>query len=321
MRKWVAIWFGEPWIVLCLSLGGAISIWFIWVKYGIAWAFARVSQVATATSSVASAASASSSDVMAQIGQSGDAFGGGNALFAAVAGGLVFWAGFMQAKSLKEARAAYERQQFESTFFELLALTRVLLERFETNREDPSSARSGAAALDSYAFGVDKAVKENVASSETLDVARKLVRTFSAYYRGHPSAFGPYFRSMYQTFKLVADSSLSPHDQTRFANIARGQISEGAVFLLAMNGMTELGFNVIPYIEKFGLREHMHRQYLARYKPAFRLAYHDRAFLGSKQRDGEPCVATSKQRSDYFVREVEEPIAAGGLRTDPDLSD
>lgn len=216
------------------------------------------------------------------------------------------------------SRYAYERQQFESTFFELLKLTRELQERFFIARTETSDEIAGARALDAYAAGIYKRTGDE-SSPSTTDTARQMVRIFNGYYRSHPSAFGPYFRSMYQTFQHIDDSRLNDDDKRSFANIARGQISEGAVFLLALNGLTELGFNFIRYIEAFGLLEHMHRRYLGTYKDALLVGYHNQAFMGSKQRQAALSTASPKQRPDFFVREIQEPIAAGGYPANPDL--
>ena len=98
------------------------------------------------------------------------------------------------------------------------------------------------------------------------------------------SAFGPYFRLLYQTFKHVADSKLTDAEQIRYANIARGQISEGAVLLMALNGLTYDGYKFIPLIEKFGLLEHLHRRYRQTCGPYLLLGYRPRAFMGSVER-------------------------------------
>jgi hypothetical protein len=112
-----------------------------------------------------------------------------------------------------------------------------------------------------------------------------LVRAFlTKAYDRQPSAFGPYYRILYQTFKHVADSTLSEAEQIRYANIARGQISEGAVLLLALNGLTYDGFQFVPLIERFGLLEHLHRRYRTTCERYLLLGYRPRAFLGSTER-------------------------------------
>ena len=175
------------------------------------------------------------------------------------------------------ASVAYAHQQFESTFFELLKLTRELQERFkrEVNVNHRDVVRSGPEALGSYAASISKRFRaRNLPEPSDLEMARGLVQTFyESTYRSQPSAFGPYFRSMYQTFKHIDESQLGADDKTHYANIARGQISEGAVLLLALNGLTPLGHNFIRYIERFGLLEHMHRNYRARFKAALLVGY------------------------------------------------
>ena len=326
---------GNPWLVFGLSLSGALFAWFAWTRWGLAWGHGLVAQsmhvgnadITAASSSASVAASAASAphrDVLNEISQTGQAYGGGSALFAAIAGGLVFWAGFMQARALKESRGAYAHQQFESTFFELLKLTRELQERFKTEWHELSEVvvseqRKGAAALDAYAASIVKRTPGQLGATET---ARCLVKIFRGdFYNKNPSAFGPYFRAMYQTFKHIADSKLKHDDQKRFANIARGQISEGAVLLLALNGLNDLGFSFIAYIERFGLLEHMHRHYLARFKTALLVGYHERAFMGSTARKTQKDGEAPKQGADFFIREIQEPIAAGGDPANPDLAD
>ena len=250
-----------------------------------------------------------------QIGQVGEAFGGLNAALTAIAGALVLWAGVMQHQTLKHARAEALRereeageerhsrkiQQFESLFFRMLELSRDMTARIETPRvwvralyTNPAEQATtfetkpgpkGNSALHHFAWRIDTGWTPPADTKEQL---RRLVDRFKkrAYNRA-PSAFGPYFRMLYQTFKHVADeSSLTEAERVRYANIARGQISEGAVLLLALNGLTVDGYKFVPLIERFGLLEHMHRTYRARYREALLIGYRPRAFLGSELRAG-----------------------------------
>jgi hypothetical protein len=230
-----------------------------------------------------------------ELGQTGDSFGGLNALLTAIAGALVFWAGFMQHQTLKQVReeAKSERshrniQEFESLFFRLLELTATAVERIEgPKRSDKQLPRhKGTRALDSLA----RSLYDHVGAhrGNQTDSQKQLFALVEGYltkiYDRQPSAFGPYLRLLYQTFKHVAESTLSEEQQVRYANIARGQISEGAVLLLAVNGLAPNGYKFVPLIEKFGLLEHMHRRYRTEYEQALGLGYRPRAFLGSQER-------------------------------------
>lgn len=243
-----------------------------------------------------------------ELGQTGDAFGSLNALLTAVAGALVAWAGFMQHQMLKQAKqeATAERegrkiQQFESLFFQLLGLSAAVTERIEGPRRKGKvtslvpgkgnthamlTGQKGPRALDAYARKVFNALSalppEQQADQQRLEALVKYFLT--EVYDKRPSAFGPYFRLLYQTFKHIHESTLTPGEQIRYANIARGQISEGAVLLLAINGLTYDGYKFVPLIEKFGLLEHLHRRYRAEFEPALQLGYRPRAFMGSEER-------------------------------------
>ncbi len=234
----------------------------------------------------------------AELGQTGDSFGGLNALLTAVAGALVFWAGFMQHQTLKQVREqakaerAYRQfQEFESLLFRLLELTATTVERIEGPKRKGDSAGSlprhkGTRALDSLSRSLFDSVGSH--RGNQVDAQHLLGALVGGYlteiYDRQPSAFGPYLRLLYQTFKHIAESPLSEQQQIRYANIARGQISEGAVLLLALNGLTPNGYKFVPLIEKFGLLEHLHRRYRTEYEAALSLGYRRRAFLGSQER-------------------------------------
>lgn len=298
------------WLVLLVGILAAVLLWIWWLFDGMDRAhkvvLARAAPATTVTQPVSTNTDASAgapmkeerSTMFTELGQTGDSFGSLNALLTAVAGALVFWAGFMQHQTLKQAReeAQKERanrqiQEFESLFFRLLELTSTAIERIEgPKRKDASSnllpRHKGTRALDSLARSLFDSVGSH--RGDQTDFHQLLAALVEGYltkvYDRQPSAFGPYFRLLYQTFKHIAESGLSESQQIRYANIARGQISEGTVLLLAVNGLTPTGHKFIPLIEKFGLLEHLHRRYRAEYQDALGIGYRPRAFLGSKDR-------------------------------------
>lgn len=232
-------------------------------------------------------------EVFAELGQTGDSFGGLTSLLTALAGALVAWAGVMQHQTLQQARKEAkderlhrQRQEFESLFFQLLQLSAAATEKIERIfKEKPALNRSGSQALDSYARSIFKQIPSHQQGWSDADLLNSLIESFfTRMYDRSPSAFGPYFRLLYQTFKQVDDSDLTDDQKIRYANIARGQIGEGAVLLLALNGLTEAGFKFAPLIEKFGLLEHLHRRYRKAYYKILLLGYRPRAFMGSEER-------------------------------------
>jgi hypothetical protein len=258
-----------------------------------------------------------------EIGQTGDSFGALNALLTAVAGAFVFWAGYMQYRSLKLAKAEAVRereartlQQFESLFFQMLGLSRELTDRIERivtktvhrpffkEPDAPILDRKGAAALDSYAALLASFEPDRESNEETL---RRLVDRYHRFVYGRsPSAFGPYFRLLFQTFKFIDEAAIGEEEKVRYSNIARGQISEGAVLLLAANGLGLFGHRFVPLIEKFGLLEHLHSEYREKFDAALRLGYRQRAFVGSAERSNLPIESAPLLPEGHFKESAQQ---------------
>ena len=93
----------------------------------------------------------------------------------------------------------------------------------------------------------------------------------------------------------------------QYSKIARGQLSEGAVLLLALNGLTWRGREFVTFIEQFGLLEHMHPSFLKRFRGDFLLAYRRRAFLGSKERHLETNNVTPVPGPFAFDQDPDQP--------------
>ncbi|HSV68910.1 MAG TPA: putative phage abortive infection protein [Methylibium sp.] len=315
--------------VLFAGIVMAVLLWLTWLLGAAAWTHAKVasqvaSAVAAATPSVAAAsvaagqaeASAKTSapdraQLFIELGQTGDSFGSFNSLLTAIAGAIVFWAGYLQKEQLNQARTAAaaaraqvedertarRKQEFESLFFRLLSLTREVAERIETpplktrlqtvvpggeNEYDTVPGRKGAAALDNFASRIAYRWQRRGTPKEQLEsLVDRYMR--KVYYQA-PSALGPYLRMLFQTFKLVAESGLSEQEQVRYSNIARAQIGEGAVLLLALNGWGLYGYKFVPLIERYGLLEHLHPRYRLTFDEALRHGYRDRAFMGNEGR-------------------------------------
>lgn len=342
-------WYGH-FLIPIFGIALAISLWLWWLCYGMIFAHHQVLRQVTSTVTLTSAPAASApiaavpqldrERYFTELGQTGDSFGGLNALLTAIAGVLVLWAGVMQHLALKQAQAraqeernarllqetdskaslelakqtlqheleatAKERdsrrlQEFEALFFRLLELSSAVTNRIETDaapsisvtvpgegtRSSSSPVRRGPAALASFASSLrTRAIRVLPPLQQNPNAQlEKLVGLFlTQVYDRRPSAFGPYFRILYQTFRHISDSHLPYEAQIKYANIARGQISEGAVLLLALNGLTVDGYKFAPLIEKFGLLEHLHRRYAVEFKALLQIGYRNRAFMGSEER-------------------------------------
>jgi len=274
---------------------------------------------ATATSGSESVSSAEESrrqaisDRFAQIGQTGDLFGGYSALFSAVAFVGVFWAGALQRRQLIESRQGIAQDHFVTTFFELLRLTREVAEGISSPRKPATEGGEprrwhGSQALNSIAavnFGDRFPIRHQALGR--VELLQEMVNVYKEnIYSRRPSSLGPYFRLLYQTFDLVAKSPLSDQEKVTYGRIARGQISEGTVLLIALNGLTWRGRKFVDYIEEFGLLEHLSPSAVERYKGALLTAYRERAFVGSEERRARPTQAAPIPGPHHFDKDPDE---------------
>ena len=308
-KDWVS------WVILAVGISVSVAAWLCWLEIGMHFARERVVKksepalpsVTTAKSPDLSDASAppepkdDRAQLFAELGQTGDAFGALNALVTAIAGALVAWAGYLQYQSLKQARrqadeerAHRKRQEFESLFFQLMQLSAAVTERIHRHGDPPPNTvmtadlvhelppYTGTAALERFAKEIYDGVTTSCDTAQLFDALRHyfLIKVYDR----SPSAFGPYFRLLFQTFKHVSESGLPEEEQIRYSNIARGQISEGAVLLLALNGLSYDGYRFISLIEEFGLLEHLDRRYCLAYQAALEIGFRPRAFMGSVER-------------------------------------
>jgi len=317
-------------LLLLFFLMIAFGVWVAWGKIGFQYTHRLVTEYASATAKPASpAASATATDVTTAVGQSGDAYGGANALFAAAVGAFAGWAGMLQYKALKRAQQAYReereenrsndvarrKEQFDSLFFQMLRLVREVSQSILTTSA-PVMKRQGSAALNAFANTIHK---RNISESNGVaPSARALAYHFGQVYQRRPSALGTYFRVLYQTFDLISKARFSDNPdedaqiKAQYSEIARGQMSEGSVFMLALYGMSPMGYHFVKYIEEFGLLENLlpaHVQFQAKYLEE---AYRPRAFAGIDTRfthEHKPTPSTPKDF--FFLTEAEAQQALG----------
>lgn len=263
---------------------------------------------------------ATRSTVMAELGQSGDVFGGANALFAALAGAAVVWAGYLQAQTLKKAEEELEHEkkarkleQFETRFFHLLELSRSLAQRIDAyalpkdnadaiaaRNKKPEVVASGVHALEVLAQTIHSLMKpkKNTPDHNLLHLTHAYMRI----YRNRPSALGAYFRTFHQAIKTIDSAEIEDTQKTEYANIARDQLSDGVVLLLALNCCVPHGREAVPLVEKYGLLKNMLGGYKVNYKPMLRELIRERAFQSEEERgDDEADPAPLPMASPFTV--------------------
>jgi len=267
------------WLPLLAAGAAALALWGAWGQWGIQWA---ANHVATAVPETEKA------NYMAALGQTGDLFGGINALFAALAFAGVGLAAFYQYESWQlqkeqtrltqeQARLAREehiQQSFEPLFFKLL-------ERFESVNADALDVFNNA-----WEYVVEEAYDGFRSSGAENDPPgsephRAVVAAFQDIYERDHSTFGPYYRSLFQIFKFISNSNLTAEQKTQYANITRTTLSEVEVTMLGFNCLNDVGRDFLPYVEAYGLLKHVKD---GNAREIFKAYYKDTASMSSRRR-------------------------------------
>lgn len=281
------------WLPLLCALSCALALWFLWGLVGVRFiADYWFSPLTTNFESVD----------LAALGQAGDLFGGINALFAAFAFAGVALAAFYQYETWKlqtvqtqMARSEHIQQSFEPLFFKLL------------ERLDSVSEKARRDVLNYWEPVVNngyRAYRYSGAQCEPhrFEYKQEVIHSFLEVYEASSTTLAPYFRSLYQVFKFIANSELTPSQKILYANIARANLSEAEVTMLGFNGMTSEGSDFHHLVEAFGLLKHVKDPDALE---IFRAYYSHTAFLSSRCRL-DYWHSEGKSHLPYFLMEPQE---------------
>lgn len=205
-------------------------------------------------------------------GTFGDMFGTVNALFSGLAFGGVIYAILLQRKELILQRRELEltrgelrgqkeqmqaqnvtlkKQNFESTFFQLLRLHNDItnnIDLVDANNKITKGRDCFRVFYERFRKMWCKGKPEHQGGTEN----ERINNTYLAFYQSHQSEFGHYFRSLYNIIKLIDNSELA--DKRLYTNLVRAQLSSFELTLLFYNALSNMGNEKFkPLIEKYSL--------------------------------------------------------------------
>jgi hypothetical protein len=242
-------WLAWPLLVLGIVVGVGL-LWVLWAMYGVQW--------------IAKAVAGRDGLDLTALGQTGDLFGGVNAMFAAFAfAGVAVAAHYqhrtwkLQRYQLEMAKREHERAAFEPLFFELLrrAVRPSLLLIVAGKGMVPQRGYTDEVEFDEAMRQAAELVQANALPDHPLNRG-EIELLYLALYHRNESRLGPYLRTLYHVFKLIARSPLSKEEKVSYANMARASLGTPEVFLLALNCLTDYGAEFREYVEGFGLLKH-----------------------------------------------------------------
>ena len=171
----------------------------------------------------------------------------------------------------------FRKQQFESTFFNLINLHHQIVTSIDISRREDKYPR-----LESLINkNANKHEKETVVTTgrdcfgifrkEFISIYQKykvenpkmneltvINNSYWIFYQKHQSDLGHYFRNLYHVFKFI-DNSGEPNKST-YTSLVRAQLSNNELFLLFYNCASNLGNEkFLPLIEKYHLLQNLNK--------------------------------------------------------------
>jgi hypothetical protein len=201
--------------------------------------------------------------VLSNTGLIGDFIGGfAGTIFSIVGVVLLFETLALQRIESSDSKDVFIKQQFENTFFELLKLHKENLASFKTF-DILGNEKCGR-----KFFEHQKDFLQNVFTpTRSISKNRKLaVEIFQYTYIQHYDDFAIYFRTLYQLYSLIEKSKIEGVDQATYSKILRAQLSEGELFFIRYNAMTEYGSQSAKYINMFNILKHLSHFELLEFK-------------------------------------------------------
>lgn len=202
-------------------------------------------------------------------GQFGDMFGSVNALFAGLAFSGVIWAIIIQKQELelqrKEIRGQKEqlqaqdltlqKQNFESSFFQLMSFHNEIVNSLETRTMNSGEKLNGRSCFRSFLYDLRHAYD----SESHNDSEQDFNSLFELFLGRHQSKIGHYFRHLYNTVKFVDQHHFlyQSADRKTYTNLIRAQLSSNELGLLFYNCLSDRGTKFKFFVEKYSLLEDM----------------------------------------------------------------
>lgn len=203
----------------------------------------------------------------------GDMFGASNSLFSGMALAGVIYAILLQRNEMSIARrelhytksifdeqsrqlttqnSATRKQNFESTFFQLLRMFTDLTESLDVGRP-PDAIHRGK---DVFVYLHNRFERAERGLQREGVAAPSFLQVYGRIYSEHENDLGHYFRSLYTILKFIDQTKVE--NQKFYANVLRAQLSNAELEVLLYNGLSFHGVEKMkPLLESYAFFDNL----------------------------------------------------------------
>lgn len=193
----------------------------------------------------------------------------------------------LQREELSETRKVFKiqsetlkKQQFESTFFNLVNLHHGIVNSIDlqskenkygiiearrmnlqpgAHNEKIIEVTTGRDCFVKFCKGYRNEYKKLRKDMSELSEIEIVKQAYKNYYKLHQSDLGHYFRNLYHIFKFIKNSE--EKNKKSYTSLVRAQLSNDELFLLFYNGISEYGNKkFLPLIEEYHILKNLNRK-------------------------------------------------------------
>tara|TARA_R110002050_G_scaffold300768_1_gene472376 strand:- start:8000 stop:8920 length:921 start_codon:yes stop_codon:yes gene_type:complete len=185
----------------------------------------------------------------------------------------------LQRKELSETRKIYQiqsetlkKQQFESTFFNLINLHHQIVNSidlkstgkagFVNTNMNASEITTGRDCFVKFTSGLKNVYSGNVENTKSFIDERQLInKSYLEYYEKHQSDLGHYFRNLYHIIKFIYNSEVE--NKKTYIGLVRAQLSNDELVMLFYNCISDYGAKkFMPMAHEYNLFKNLNSRTL-----------------------------------------------------------
>lgn len=163
-----------------------------------------------------------------------------------------------QVKYTRKQDALIKRQQFETTFFNLLEQQQIIKNHLKGEIGDEEY--EGVFLLHKLRNDLSNAIsnlnyiQDEVKEGNEVMLKNKVNLLYADFFIPNVSNLGHYFRHQYHILKYINESRM-PNDKD-YADLFQAQLSNDELYLIAINGISDYGRNrMLPLMDKYSILE------------------------------------------------------------------
>ncbi|MBW4788829.1 hypothetical protein BVZ31_04705 [Alcaligenes faecalis] len=159
------------------------------------------------------------------------------------------------ADALQEQARGLQRQNFESTFFQMLSVHTSLVGAIDLINEE-GRITQGRDCFNVFYTRLNKIYREQLGKANGKDTDKNVLRlSYKLFWKTHQVELGHYFRYLYNIVRFVKES---PYSDGPYIRLLRAQLSDQETLLLFYNCVaSEHGERFQALVEEFSLLDNM----------------------------------------------------------------